>query len=150
MWKITESVAKLKEFLESAAINRAGQKISYDEITDSTGIEMNQKGKGYLRNAAKYCGVEYSSIPKYGIEIAGPENSTDIMGGRLVRIDRATRRAETASKNISNRYLSEMSEDDRKSIIMIASVLGAVRAAADQYKRTIKYRKALPVPVNTD
>lgn len=150
MWKITEQTAKLKEFLNAAAVERPGDKISYDEITDATGIDMDTKGKAYLRAAAKYAQVEYSTIPKYGIEIAGPDNSSDIMGGRLQRIDAATRRAETAAKNISVRYLEDMSDQDQKNINMLVSVFGAIRASADQYKRIQQAKKRLEIrPVNT-
>lgn len=149
MWKITEQVAKLKEYLNAAAQMRPGEKISYDEIADATGVEMNTKGKTYLRNAAKYAGVEYSTIPKYGIEIAGPDNSTAIMGGRLQRIDSATRRAETAATNISARYLNQMDEPERKNITMLVSIFGAIRANADQYKRQQKAMQKIIQPVNT-
>ena len=141
MWKISEEVTRLKEFLENAAIYRAGQIISYDEITDATDVPMNVKGKGYLRNAARYCGVEFSTIPKQGIEIAGPDNSAEIMGGRLARIDSATRRSETAAKNISARYLEDMSDHDKSSITMLVSILGAIRASTDQYKRVRKAKQ---------
>lgn len=149
MWKISEEVTRLKEFLETAAQHRAGQRISYDEIADATNVTMDTKGKGYLRNAAKYSGVEFSTVPKYGIEIAGPDNSADIMGGRLSRIDSATRRAETAAKNISVRYLEEMNDQDRKSMTMLVSVFGAIRANADQYKRIKRAKQKMIQPVNT-
>lgn len=150
MFKITEEVTRLKEFLEKAAQERPDQKISYMDIEDATGIPMDMKGKGYLRNAAKYSGVEYSAVPKYGIEIAGPNNGNQIIGGRLARIDAATRRAETATKNISRRFLRDMSEDDQKTVILLGSIFGAIRANADSYKRLAMARKQQPMLVNTD
>lgn len=150
MFKITEEVTKLKEFLETAAAERPDTQISYLEIEDATGITMDLKGKGYLRNAAKYCGVEYSAVPKYGIEIAGPNNGTQIIGGRLARIDAATRRAETATKNISKRYLHDMDDESQKTIIFLGSVFGAIRASAEGYKRLAMSRKESPVLANID
>lgn len=150
MFKITEEVTKLKEFLETAATERPDTQISYLEIEDATGIPMDQKGKGYLRNAAKYCGVEYSAVPKYGIEIAGPNNGTQIIGGRLARIDAATRRAETATKNIQKRYIKDMDEESQKTIIFLGSVFGAIRASAEGYKRLALTRKTAPVLANVD
>lgn len=150
MFKITQEVSKLKEFLEEAAANRPDTQISYLEIEDITGIPMDQKGKGYLRNAAKYCGVEYSAVPKYGIEIAGPNNGTQIIGGRLARIDAATRRAETATKNIQKRYIRDMDDESQKTIIFLGSVFGAIRASAEGYKRLAMTRKAAPVLANVD
>lgn len=150
MFKITEEVTKLKEFLEKSAIDRADQQISYLEIEHATGVIMDSKGKSYLRNAAKYSGVEYTAIPKYGIEIAGPNNGTQIIGGRLARIDAATRRAETATKNISNRHLSAMSPDDQKTILFLGSVFGAIRASAEGYKRLARLRPPTPTLSNTE
>lgn len=149
MFKITQEVSKLKEFLETAASARPDAQISYLEIEDATGIPMDKKGKGYLRNAAKYCGVEYSAVPKYGIEIAGPNNGNQIIGGRLARIDSATRRAEMATKNISKRYIKDMSEEDQKTILFLGSVFGAIRASAEGYKRLAVARKPQPALVNT-
>lgn len=150
MFKITEEVTKLKEFLETAAVERPDTQISYLEIEDATGIPMDLKGKGYLRNAAKYCGVEYSAVPKYGIEIAGPNNGTQIIGGRLARIDAATRRAETATKNISKRYLHDMDDESQKTILFLGSVFGAIRSSAEAYKRLAMTRKESPVLANID
>lgn len=150
MFKITEQVVKLKEFLENAAVERPDTKISYLEIESATGIPMDKKGKGYLRNAAQYCGVEYSAVPKYGIEIAGPNNGTQIIGGRLGRIDAATRRAEKATKNISQRYIKDMDHDSQKTIIFLGSVFGAIRASAEGYKRLALTRKSAPVLVNIE
>ena len=150
MYKITEEVTTLKEFLEKAAIERPDQRISYLEIEDATGVKMDLRGKGYLRNAAKYSGVEYSAIPKYGIEIAGPNNGTQIIGGRLARIDAATRRAETATKNINRRYLGDMSQEDQKTILFLGSVFGAIRASAEGYKRLAQARRHKPELANTD
>jgi len=150
MFKITEEVTLLKEFLEAASVERPDTKISYLEIEDATGVPMDNKGRGYLRNAARYCGVEYSAVPKYGIEIAGPNNGTEIIGGRLARIDAATRRAEIATKNISKRHLAAMSNEDQKAIVFLGSVFGAIRANAEGYKRLTASRKRQPVLVNTE
>lgn len=150
MFKITEEVTLLKEFLEKAAQERPDQQISYLEIEHATGISMDKKGKGYLRNAARYSGVEYSAIPKYGIEIAGPTNGNQIIGGRLARIDAATRRAETATKNISRRYRKDMTQDDQRTVIMLGSIFGAIRASAESYKRLAHTRQPSVIPVNTN
>lgn len=150
MFKITEEVTKLKEFLEQAASERPDTRISYLEIEEVTGVVMDRKGKGYLRNAAKYSGVEYSAIPKYGIEIAGPNNGTQIIGGRLARIDAATRRAELATKNISMRYLGEMSREDKNTVLFLGSVFGAIRASAEGYRRLAQSKKPVPALANTD
>jgi hypothetical protein len=149
MFKISAEVKRLKEFLEAAAEHRPGQQISYLEIEETTGVTMNLKGKGYLRNAAQYVGVEYSAIPKYGIEIAGADNGLSIIGGRLARIDSATRRAEKATKNISQRYIANMSDDDRRSVLFLGSVFGAIRASADSYKLLAASRKPIPQLTNT-
>jgi hypothetical protein len=149
MFKISAEVKRLKEFLEDAAQQRPGQQISYMEIEEITGVPMNVKGKGYLRNAAQYVGVEYSAIPKYGIELASAGNGLSIIGGRLARIDAATRRAEKSTKNISSRYFADMDDRDRSAVLFLGSVFGAIRASADSYKLLAATRRHAPQLTNT-
>ena len=149
MFAISEEVQKLKEFLETAAKERPDTNVSYLEIEEATGVTMNAKGKERLRRAATYTGVEYDTVYDYGITVAGPNTGLNIIGGRLARIDSATRRAEKATKNISKRYFHNMNDGDKKTVLFLGSLFGAIRASADSYKLLASIKKPVPQLTNT-
>ena len=149
MFAISEEVQKLKEFLETAAKERPDTNVSYLEIEEATGVTMDTKGKERLRRAATYTGVEYDTVYDYGITIAGPNSGINIIGGRLARIDSATRRAEKATNNISKRYFNHMNDNDRRAVLFLGSVFGAIRANAESYKLLAATKKPVPQLANT-
>ena len=110
---------------------------------------MNAKGKERLRRAATYTGVEYDTVYDYGITVAGPNTGLNIIGGRLARIDSATSRAEKATKNISKRYFNHMNDNDRRAVLFLGSVFGAIRANAESYKLLAATKKPVPQLANT-
>jgi hypothetical protein len=137
----------LKEWLTEKSKTHPGQLFSYDAIEYETGVKMDSKGKARLRQSAKYVNVEFATIHGHGIEIAGAHNGMEIVGRHLVKIDRATRRAEKSVKNITDKYFLEMSEDDKKSIAYLGAAFGAIRSHADSFKILIK--KTPIIAVNT-
>lgn len=149
MFAISEEVQKLKEFLETAAKERPDTSVSYLEIEEATGVTMNAKGKERLRRAATYTAEEYDTVYDYGITVAGPNTGLNIIGGRLPRSDSATRRAEKATKNISKRYFNHLNDNDRRAVLFLGSVFGAIRANAESYKLLAATKKPVPQLANT-
>lgn len=150
MFKATEETRRLKQYLSDLAAREAGNKISFERIQNDTGVTMNATGKNRLRTAAKAARVEFDAIKNYGIELAGPGNGIQIIGGRLARIDNAVVRAEKSAKNIIAQHAPQMTQEDQRTALFIGSVFGAIRAASENYKAMKKGRQTQHIiPVNT-
>lgn len=102
---------------------------------------MNQKGKEKLRSACRMLNIEYICIPNYGISIPCAKTALEPVSRRMIKIDNAVKRGERTTKNIKDKFLADMSDDDRKQIVYTGAIFGAIRAAASEHKSLKKPKR---------
>ena len=95
---------------------------------------MDNKGKAHLRSALHRANIEYISIYGSGIRLVAPETSVECISRRFSKIDNAVRRGTHTNNNIIDQFIDKVSEDDRGTILLAGSVLGAMRASSKNYK----------------
>jgi hypothetical protein len=129
--KISEKTLKIQNFLETLD---KGKIISYEELSFKTGVPMDKKGKTYLRSALSRAKIEYSVVHGEGIELASPTNTIRFVGNRLIKVDKAVKRAEKTQKNLINDFFNNLPPEEQKQILYIGAVFGAIRVASDNGK----------------
>lgn len=133
--KISEETLAIINYLESIA---HGQILSYAEIETNTGVKMDNTGKSYLRSACRKLRREYSAIHGIGIELASAKTATGIVVTRLVRIDKAVKRAEKTVNNVTVDFYDQFSPQEQKQINFLGAVFGAIRVSAQNGKHYLK------------
>lgn len=131
---ISKEMQTIKEYLE---LFPDGEIITFNAISQNTGIIMNEQGKQYVRSALRSLKREYASIHGIGIELSSPLNATGLVNHRLIKIDNAVKRGEKTANRCMH-FLSDMTEKDSKQLLLISSVFGAIRASASLAKRQYK------------
>ncbi len=112
-----------------------GAMLSYDEVCHHTGVKMDIPGKAKLRRTILRSKKEYSVVPNVGYKLADADIATGILSFRLIRIDNTVKRADRAQRIIQREFLNDLTEDEKKGVLFIGSVFGAIRIAADKGKK---------------
>jgi len=133
--KISEESLKIVNYLEGIA---HGETLSYDQIEKATGVKMDTKGRSYLRTAIKKLKREYSCIVGKGIELASAKSATNILVGRVVKIDNAVKRAEKTQTILVNNFYDQLQPIEQKQALFLGAVFGAIRVAAQNGKHYIQ------------
>ena len=149
--EVSQHTLKLQAYLEK---QKPGSEISYQKIDHDTGVKMNQRGKQYLRSALHRAKLEHSCMHGYGIKLADPETTMPIMTHKLMKIDRAVRRADRSHRNLQEQFFMSLSEQEQRELLMIGSVFGAIRVAAENGKaiylrqsaKRISAQEAIQIP----
>ena len=136
--KLSEESLKLINYIQEFL---PGQYLSYEQIQKDTGVEMNIRGKAYLRTALKKLKKEYSCVIGKGIELASANSALPIITRKLIKVDNAVRQSEKSYNNITNDFYHELEEDEKKQIHFLGAAFGAIRLAAENGKKYIKYSK---------
>ncbi len=113
----------------------AGVLLDYLDVQRQTGVTMDVRGKSMLRRAILRSKKEYSVVPNVGYKLADSDICMGILTFRLCRIDNTVKRAGRAQRIIQREFLESLSEDEKKGVLFIGSVFGAIRVAADKGKR---------------
>jgi hypothetical protein len=148
--QVSKETLLLQTYLER---HKPGDEISFTSIEANTGVEMNYKGRGYLRTAIKRAKLEYSAIRGYGIKLADPGTTMPIMINKLDKIDRAVKRADKSHKNLQVQFFEKLSKEEQKQLLFIGAAFGAIRVAAEngkllyQSKKSVSNAETLKIPV---
>lgn len=138
----SQETLKLAAFI---AMLPAGAYLSYENIEQKLGIAMTSRGKATLRRACRRCKREYRADRGNGIELDGPANAMAIVAGKTNRIRGALVSARETSSNVG-RFADDMSQEDRDRWSLTVSLLGAIEASAQSFK---KLYKPSPQALNT-
>lgn len=138
MFKASQTMLELKSFFSDIP---DGAMVEYADIQSKTGVQMDNKGKGYMRSALKSLNREYCCIPGVGIELDSPGNAMQIVSGRARSIDSSLRRANKSSRNMFEKHYQEMDEKDRERLGACVSLFGAVSAVAKGLTKIYKKPK---------
>lgn len=133
--KISEESLKLVGYIQDIP---NGQILTFDQIERDTKINMDAKGKTYLRTACRKLKREYSPVIGIGIELASAKSATGIVSSKLIKIDRAVIRGEKTYHNVSSKFYDELAPQEQKQINFIGAVFGAIRVAAKNGKNYLK------------
>jgi hypothetical protein len=126
--QISEDSLKIEDFLSGKS---AGESISYDEISHSSGVEMNLRGKNLLRTTLKRLRFEYSPIRGYGIRLADASLVMPILSDRITKIDRAVKRAGKCQQNLQVQFFNYLTLEEQRQVLFAGAVFGAIRIAAE-------------------
>jgi len=128
-----------------------GQTVLFEVIQKETGVKMDERGKTYMRTALKRLKREYSSIIGSGIELACPENTISIVGHAVRKIDNSVKRGEKKTKNLSNQFYDDLSNEEKKALNFLSAMFGGIRAYSLSGKNLFKQKHlSTPNPVLPD
>ncbi len=122
-------VAKLADFFSGLP---DGEEVSWLRIEADTGIKMDWKGRGLARRALGKLKRPYAALRGEGLRLSSPENATEIMNGRFIRIDGAVKRADKTREHIVHRHFEKMPAQEQQRMLVLAGFFGAVRAFAKE------------------
>lgn len=140
--KISEETLTIINYLQDMP---HGQYLTYAQIQNDTNVQMDIKGKTYLRTALKKTRREYSPVRGLGIELASAKTATGLVANKLVKIDKAVRRGERTYNNVTTDFYSEFTPQEQKQINFIGAAFGAIRVASENGKHFLKNTTLQPV-----
>jgi hypothetical protein len=126
--QVSKQTLILQEYLEK---QKAGASLSYLKIAQDTGVEMDERGKQYLRTALHRAKLESTTEIKYGITLADKDNAMEIITHKLNKVDRSVRRGERTHKNIQEKFFDSLPLEKQKEILYLGAVFGAIRVASE-------------------
>lgn len=135
MFKASDDMLKVREFFSDIP---DGANVDYHDIEKSTGIKMNNRGKGLMRSALNGLKREYYCRKGEGIVLDSPDNAMVITSARGSRISSSIKKANKTSKNMLVKHYEKMNETDRERLSAFASLLGAVSAVSSGLKEIYK------------
>lgn len=142
--KISEESLTLVNYLQDV---EHGQILSYQQIEKDTGVKMDSAaGRSYLRTACKKLKREYSCLRGVGIKLMSADTATELIIGRLVKIDNAVKRGEKTYNNVSLAFYNELSPDEQKQINFVGAAFGAIRVAAENGKFCLRNATKITAP----
>jgi hypothetical protein len=115
-----------------------GQRTSWLEIEQQTGVKMDDRGRKLVRHVARKLNRVYRAIPGYGFELSSAGNALDIAHVRNVRVRNEVDRASSTITNLLSRHGEQMTQDARNRLLQ-----------CDSFYRTLQLSASLakPVPV---
>ena len=122
-------IAKLNEFF---AKQEDGSELSWNHITYETGIEMDERGRNMVRLVLRKLRGRggYASVRGEGIILSAPHNSLGIVNEHGRRVGRAIRNWSKTVENARDRYLDQMTNEDKQQILARVAFVGALKTMA--------------------
>lgn len=136
--QVHQDTLKLQSFIEG---KNPGDAIGFKEIENQTGVKIDTRGRGLLYTALKRANLEYTSIRGYGIQLAAAATVLPILSTRIIKIDRAVRKADKSQKRLQEQFFHELTSDEQHAVLFIGAAFGAIRLAAENGKVFLKKRK---------
>lgn len=133
--QVSEDTLKIERFIET---KNPGETISYDEISHESGVQMDLPGKAKLRTALRRLRVEYSPVRGYGIKTADAGLVMPLLSSKVVRIDRAVKRADRTQKNLQVQFFAALTPEEQRQVLFAGAVFGAIRVAAENGRMLYK------------
>jgi hypothetical protein len=142
MFEPSKELAMLKGFFEAIP---KGAYLTYVEIADKSGVEMDARGKQVLRSALHSLRREYRCDRGVGIELESEKNAMHIVTGRVKRVSSSLKRADKTATRMTERYVAQLPKDDRDRLLATASLFGAIKSMAHGLASIYKPKKLLTV-----
>jgi hypothetical protein len=126
--QVSEDTLKLQRVLGSKL---PGETLSYDDLAAESEVRMDNSGKAKLRTALKRLRLEYSPVHGFGVRLAEPALVMPLLSSKIVRIDRAVKRADRTQKNLQVQFFSSLTPEEQRQVLFAGAVFGAIRIAAE-------------------
>ena len=129
--KTQARIQALAKYFEAHA---DGETLTWQEIETGTGIDMSVKGNGrdMARRALKVLKRPYETLVGTGVRLSAAASAMTIVRGRFSRIDGAVRIADRTQRQLQDRHLEAMPDDDKRRMLIAAGFFGAIRTYAKQ------------------
>lgn len=129
-----EDLKKLREFIATLG---DGQRVSWVEVTQKTGVFMNDRGKDLARLALRQQRRPYEPIPGAGFEMSSPENGVTIVNSKTRRFVSALDVARETTEQVSGRHLDAMTADKKSALIQRSAVFATLALSATLAKKAL-------------
>jgi hypothetical protein len=123
-----------------------GTTVSWVEIEQLSGVQMNARGRELFRRAMRKRNREYFPLPGSGVRFSDPRNTIDIVRLRDSRITGAAKRSSKASSRLQTRHLEGLTPQDRTEFLMRQSLRGALLSGAKGLRQLEPKTPASPPP----
>lgn len=133
--EVSKETLRIENVLKTC---KPGEFLSYANITNLSGVKMDNRGKQFLRTALNRLKLEYSPVMGKGIELAGPMNAIGIVSKRVIKIDNSVKRAEKTTKRVTNQFYDQLGEHEQKNINYLGAVFASLRAYSQSAKTFFK------------
>jgi len=133
--EVSKETLKIENYLKDQP---EGKVILYKEIAENCNIEMDERGKSFMRTALKRCKLNYLCIRGEGIELASPETVMSIASDRVIKIDNTIKKSSKITKNLYNRFSDRMVDIEAKQLDYLNSFFNAVKTSSNNAKRMLK------------
>lgn len=123
---------------------------AYNRIEADTGIKMDNKGKGLLRNVlTKNLKRHFRTSRAQGIELDSPANAEQIVAGSTNRVASSVKRAYKTTNSMVTTHGENLGREAFGRLSFVQQCLAGVLAGADGLKKMYaRNRKALPSNVS--
>jgi len=118
-----------------------GEKILYQTIENETKVRMDNRGKQFMRTALNRLKIEYTCIHGFGIELCSAKNATGIIAHRVIRIDKAVKRAGKTTKRVTNQFYDQLSDSEKQHV----NVWGSIFTFIHDYSKNARLLFQKPV-----
>ncbi len=127
-------VKKLREFVATLG---DGQRVSWVEVTQRTGITMNDRGKDLVRLALRQERRPYEPIPGAGFEMSSSENGLTIVNAKTRRFVSALDVARETTEQVAGRHIDAMTSDKRSQLIQRQAVFSTLALSATLARKSL-------------
>lgn len=141
--EVSKDTLQIESYLKTL---NPGQKVLYLTIQNETGVIMNLRGKQFMRSALNRLKLEYTCIHGQGIELCSPVNATGIIANKVIKIDKAVKRAGKTTKRVANQFYDQLSDSDKQHVNVVASIFGAIQGYSKNAK--LLFKKEATIAIN--
>lgn len=135
MTTVGQSSEEYLRLIAYVEVQPPGKLLSYLDAAQETGVRMDVKGKDKLRRAILHLNREYSVMRGVGYQLADAKSAVGILGHKVLRIDKAVKRADRAQRVVQQQFLDKMDEGERNYVLFHGAALGAIIASTSAAKR---------------
>ena len=130
--KRRDTLARLIEFVRGCP---DGATVGWLDVTQKTGVQMNDAGKALFHLARQRAKRPAETIKGYGVKFSCVENALDIVAAKARRLSGALNIAKETTSQVSGRHLDEMPQDGRNRLIQIEATFAALSISASLAKK---------------
>lgn len=130
--EVSKETLLLENIFSSAT---PGEFFSYSQLQQLTGVKMDNRGKSFMRSALNRQKMEYETVMGKGIKVLSAQNAMNIVGHRVIKIDKATKRAYKTTKRVTAKVFDELPEHEQKKLTFTGAALGTILSFAASAKR---------------
>ena len=112
-----------------------GAHVSWVEVTQASGVEMNARGKALVSLVAKRLRRPYLSLPGDGIAMSSTTNALDIVGGKTKRFIGALAIAKETTEQVAGRHMNELPQAEKNRLMHHQAVFATLALSASLSKK---------------